>query len=743
MMKRAVFVISLIVMVLLWGSQTSQVIGRDATGEVSVSIVKLLAADEGEGGRLIPKWIGSGTIISKDGLILTSCHVAFPKAVWDDPKFEYDVLVIFLSTEANEPAQPMYIGEVAQYDVDLDLAVVRISQTLDGTPVDPKELNLPAVSLGDSDKVAVGEVLSIWGYVGISGEAAGSVKVQVSGFSSERGIKGRALIRLDSPLEPPLGGGAAVNEKDELVGVLATGAAGSADDVVHCRYTDDTNKDGTIDLNDICMATGDLISTLRPVNLADALIRAAEQGLRPQPTPTPGPTRKPPAVKASVSRLLFAPDVDEYCQPVTVVESLPSGSDAIYLLFDYENFEDGASWRPYLIINGETYEDYWPVSQWRGGPQGVWCMGVLGDPRVDDGTYEFVINYEGEKLGSATIKVGGPEEAYPTFSHIVLSGGGEEGHLLPGGIKEIEATFEYANMTRDTKWSYVEYYQGEEIARGDGKPFTRPSGTTSLPLSSKTTLEPGVYRLELYIGDRLAATADCVVGHQKGAKEFFGPITFAEGMDRNGNPIRPGTTFQSGIKELHAFFDYQGMEDGWKWTRRWSIDGDVVVVKTETWHSGESGKNFHMSLYNDNGLRSGDYQLELLVEGELVQSGTCTIAGRGPRPTPTPQPPQNGVQIYGHVFDADTYRGIEGAYFVVLQPGIRVAEFDWRASQIYTVARTDRTGYYELPLPLARGEYYGMIVTASGYQPIFEDDVYVDEDLESPLEVDVMLSRVW
>jgi hypothetical protein len=109
--------------------------------------------------------------------------------------------------------------------------------------------------------------------------------------------------------------------------------------------------------------------------------------------------------------------------------------------------------------------------------------------------------------------------------------------------------------------------------------------------------------------------------------------------------------------------------------------------------------------------------------------------GRGPRPTPTPQPPRNGVQIYGRITDAETGRGIAGAYFVVLQPGITEAGFEGEESQIYTIAETNHKGNDELPLPLARDETYSIIVVAEGYQPIAEDDVYVDEDTESPLEV--------
>ncbi|MGQ9583784.1 MAG: S1 family peptidase [Anaerolineae bacterium] len=533
-MKRTVFVVSLVVMLtLILGLQTGQAIDITLTKDVSASVVQIIAADEGRGGLLIPKWSGSGTVISEDGLILTNCQVAFPKAVWDDPEFAYDLLIVALATEADGAAQPTYLAEVAQYDAALDLAVLRITQMLDGTPVDAENLSLPAVPLGDSDKLESASALTLWGYSGVGGEAIVSVKAQVSGFSSGRGIQGRAWIRMDASVEGGMSGGPAVNEDGELVGVPAVGAAQSADDLAHCRYIEDTNGDGVVDQNDACTPTGGSISTLRPVNLAQPLIKAASRGLGPQPTPPPGPTPGP--------------------TPTPGLTPQPTPSP-----------------------------------------------------------------------------VGGP---------------------------------------------------------------------------------------------------------------VFGPVTFAEGETSDAKPVKPGTTFRAGIPRLYAFWDYQGMEDGWDWTRRWFIDGEMVVDDTRAWNAGESG-NFRLYVYSDDGLPAGEYRLDLLVEGKLLQSATCTLSSGAPRPTPTPTRPVGGVQIYGQITDAYTGRGIPGAFFAVLQPGTTVEEFvdsGGDDSLIYSFGRADRNGYYRLSTPLARGEYYSLIIGAQGYIPILEDDVFVPEDTESPLELKVEL----
>ncbi|MGC8874732.1 MAG: carboxypeptidase-like regulatory domain-containing protein, partial [Chloroflexia bacterium] len=145
---------------------------------------------------------------------------------------------------------------------------------------------------------------------------------------------------------------------------------------------------------------------------------------------------------------------------------------------------------------------------------------------------------------------------------------------------------------------------------------------------------------------------------------------------------------------------------------------------------------------SQDGLPDGEYQLELLVRGTLVQRSSC-IVGRGAAPTPTPAPGA-GLEVYGRITDADTGRGIQGAAFIVLMPGITVDAFGWTDEEVYTWAESDRNGAYELPKPLVRGETYSIIVAAKGYRPIAEDGVRISTDaraVPSPFELNVTLQR--
>ncbi len=743
-MRRSLFRLSLVLALLL---PLLSLLPRPAQADLTTplrrqvlrSVVQIIAVEQVGRNRVEAKWTGSGTIITADGLILTNCHVALPRAMWDDPRFDYDYLIVALTTRSDEPPEPTYRAEVVQYDPNLDLAVIRVTRNLDGTALDPSKLSLPALVLGDSDQLEIGDDLFIFGYPGIGGETITYTSGKVSGFSREQGVAGRAWIKTDATIAGGNSGGTAVNEKGELVGIPTQGGAGSTDRIVDCRRIADTNGDGVIDEHDTCVPMGGFINALRPVNLAKPLIEAARRGLGPQPTPQPTPQPQVPAGKPSVGRLLFAPAVNDYDQPVTVVDAFPSGTKEIYLFFDYENFQDGAPWQPVLLYEGEVYSDVWPLGNWNGGTKGTWWISIYNEP-LEDGTYEFLLYYDRQKIGSARVKVGGKAQTLPTFRNLSFSGGGVEGYLLPEGITEVKGTFEYANLTRQTRWSYIWYAEGKEISRGDGPPFSKTSGEASLTLGKRQGFSAGTYRLELYIAGKLAATSDFLIGGARGGTEqLFGPITFAEDVDRNDRPVRPGTAFKSGLTHLYAFFDYQGMQDGWNWTRRWSIDGEVVVEADDVWQGGESG-NWWVSVYSDDGLPDGQYLLELLVEGQLVQQGECTVGTAG-RPTPTPTPDRGGVEIYGRITDADTGRGIPGAVFLVLQPGITVGEFQGTMEEVYAFGQADRQGNYQLSAPLVRGETYSIIVAAQGYNPIAEDDVFVPEDMESPYELNITLQR--
>ena len=723
---------------------------RTQTQKVIKTVVKFFAANKSKGkdGGFDVIWTGSGTIISPDGLILTNCHVACSNEQTGNPEDKFDTLIIAMTVKSDQPPQPTYIGEVVQYSLrgsGLDLAVVRIVSTLDGKPVDTAKLNLPYLPLGDSDELEINDTLTIFGYPGIGGDTITATEGKVSGFTSLQGIAGRAWIKTDATIAGGNSGGTAVNDAGELIGVpTQLGCGNESCDYTDCRRLQDTNGDGRIDENDTCIPTGGFINAVRPINLAKPYIEAAAKGLATPTQPTPPTQPNRPAGKAGVSGMFFAPDVTAQDQPTQVVQSFPTGTKLIVFFFDFANLAAGTPWQVQLTLDGVLQEGLWAMESWSGPADGTSWVSLTGDP-LPDGAYEFAIVYDGAVLGSAATSVGGKAQSGPTLSNIVFSGGGQEGNLLPAGIDEIEAVFDYANVNAQTQWSYTWFLDGEEVAGDNGPAFTKSAGQFSLSLTADEGFPAGDYRLELYIAGKLAAASNLSLaggGSGAGGEGPIGPITFAEGADRNDKPVKPhkaGEAFASGTGEIFGFFDWQGMQDGWPWVSRWYIDGELVIESPGTWAAGASGTGYWLQIYSDSGLPDGEYTLEIAVQGQVVQGGSAVI-GKGGVATPTPKP-TGDVQVTGYIRDAKTGKGIPGALFLVLQPGITTADFEWTDEEVYAVGEADKTGYFELSALLERGEAYSLLIGAQGYVMISQDGVEVTPDTPDVVEMEIQLQK--
>jgi S1-C subfamily serine protease len=225
--------------------------------------IQLLGVDDANLG------FGSGSIIRKDGLILTNAHVAVPTAPGLPRLYGYryrsDVrkLVVSLFVAEDEPAEPMYTARVVAVDGYLDVAVLQIWRTVDGDPVDPRTLDLPTVNLGDSDSLENDEDLRLVGYPDVGGGAyrlINSSRGSVSGFLPDPDLEARrGWIKTSASIYGGNSGGLAVNERGRLIGIPSRAQfekeyLGTATDI-----------SGTLAL-------------IRPINIARPVIDAAMSG---------------------------------------------------------------------------------------------------------------------------------------------------------------------------------------------------------------------------------------------------------------------------------------------------------------------------------------------------------------------------------------------------------------------------------------------------------------------------------
>lgn len=278
---------------------------RDSAVAAAVQVA--IAAEWREAGRsmLMPLPLGSGTLVSSDGLILTNAHVVDADGIAaqvddiesfiqeDDPAGEVVYQpnrLLVLGSDGVRPPEPAFLAEVVQIEPNLDLAVLRLVARPDGTNL-PNGFEVPFVPLGDSDALGLGDPLHIFGYPASGGDALTYTTGVVSGFNFDDDVDGPAWINTDAVISGGSSGGTAVDARGELVGIPTQGSR------LDCR-PGDTDGDGDVTPEDIgCIPTGGSIGQLRPVNLAKPMLEAAEQRdattIRTEPRPTPTPTPVP------------------------------------------------------------------------------------------------------------------------------------------------------------------------------------------------------------------------------------------------------------------------------------------------------------------------------------------------------------------------------------------------------------------------------------------------------------------
>ena len=179
----------------------------------STKSVVTITAQGDSGGQFSPfsvpsTGVGSGVIVSSNGLILTNNHV-----------IENAQRLTVTTSDGQELS-----ATVVKADPDHDLAVIRAAGG-----------NLTPATLGDSDKIKVGEtVLAIGSPLGEFTEtvtrgivSALDRSITVGDQFTGRGEDLSDLIQTDAAINPGNSGGALINERGEVIGIN-TAIAGSA-----------------------------------------------------------------------------------------------------------------------------------------------------------------------------------------------------------------------------------------------------------------------------------------------------------------------------------------------------------------------------------------------------------------------------------------------------------------------------------------------------------------------------------
>ena len=371
-MMRRVFL--LLVVGLICGVVTAQPIPDtfDLQRIQSATVFVMQARDVGD--DLVITCVGSGTVVSRDGLVLTNAHNTVPST--DCPG---ESLVIAMSGDADQPPIPEFRADIIQANAGVDLALLRITRALDGRLLERETLALPFVDLADPNTVDLDQTIFVAGYPGIGNDPVQVERGTISGFTAEPSGGDTSWIKTSASIPGTMTGGGAYNRNGQLIGIPTTAPITVQTFGTACQPVQDTNDDGLVNDSDDCIPVGGFINSLRPASFARPLLRASTLGLVVDSLTGEG-RRATPQGAPAFENLFFSPSVVEG-QPSTVVSAMPTGTESLYLFFDYRNMTPETVYELRVTIDGDLSQTFSlaPV-RWSGGTHGVWYVGSSGQP---------------------------------------------------------------------------------------------------------------------------------------------------------------------------------------------------------------------------------------------------------------------------------------------------------------------------------------------------------------------------
>ncbi len=693
----------------------------------------------------------TGTLISRDGLILTNAHSIIPST-----DCAGETLLIALSTQEGQPPITAYQAQVVQADPGLDLAILQINREFDGRFIGTDSLALPFVELADSNTVGLDDTIWVVGYPGIADDPVTEIRASILGFMGEPRGGGKSWFKIEvdpnaveGEISGTMSGGGAYNRDGELIGIPTTAPITRQNAVTECRLIQDTNNDGLINPNDLCVPLGGTINVLRPSNFARPLFQSASLSLRLQQYTNLGTTSL--VIEEPVFENLFFASSISNDLPTTVINNLPAGSSSLYLFFDYRNLTPETVYELRVNLQGVPAAQFElsPV-RWSGGQNGLWYIGTEGQS-LPNGIYDFTLYINGLQAAEpAVISVGGtgseaPSFRSPEFALFERNQAFGEGYILGVG-STISARFIYNNMANGIQWTQEWLYNGVRVTEPVTLPWAEDgangSKTVSISLPNNTPFPAGPYRLRLYIEGQLAALSDFVVA---GAREGAFPRVFSNTRFAIADsPLeavnaRSISTFSNPTDRIYALFDWEQITPGTLWEMRWSIDNVPFYNQVMPWIGASEGQNFLVEVSTIGDLPDGRYRLDLLINNVILQSRELTL-GIGQLPI-DPFTEAEGVQLRGQVVDAATGQGIADLTLVIISDQYSIEDYVAQREQVYALATTDRHGFFQLDRPLQYDLPYSFLIASDGYLPIPADGITVTRETPNPLDMYIALTR--
>lgn len=140
-------------------------------------------------------------------------------------------------------------------------------------------------------------------------------------------------------------------------------------------------------------------------------------------------------------------------------------------------------------------------------------------------------------------------------------------------------------------------------------------------------------------------------GRFDNSQVIFRNLLFADGVTPDDQPTQVWDALPSGVTDVCAFWDYEGMVDGMTWEALWFIDAQVNEqgsIIDNTWIGGDTG-NWWVCTFDESGLPDGLYEVVLSVEGEAQQSDAVFVGGDHPPSEFTIANESSGMVCYAFI----------------------------------------------------------------------------------------------
>ena len=466
---------------------------------VSRAVVRVETAVR-RGGGFDSLGFGSGSIIDPQGLVLTNFHVI-------DPAIGYDTVILSTTSALDESPRASFIAEVQIVDQLLDLAVLRIVSDIDGVPVKLDTLSLPILPIGDSAAIRVLDRILAFGFPDIGDETLTVTAGAISGFLSQEGVDvPRAWFKTDTTISFGNSGGAAVNDRGELIGVPTQGRSNEIGSIAH----------------------------LRPVALALPLIEAAQAG--DTNTPVGGSVR----TTAPVFDIAFAPDVSDDGVLIDPTAAFPTSATDIFYSFRFQGLSDGLTWFDRWLRDGQVIPELsGPRPPWAAGESGSFLSGITDPAGFVDGVYTVEIVIAGETAAARSFTIGDADLPTIRIINIVFAAGvaADDTPLniqpsFPAGVTEFFAFFDYENAGQTAGFEAIWFRDDEEVTHFGPSPWDGgDNGSQWLSLSNDRGMAPGVYRVDLLFDGAPTDSAFVQVGLVEAITEINQELGVGDSVD--------------------------------------------------------------------------------------------------------------------------------------------------------------------------------------------------------------------